>query len=325
MPKIYKLSLKLTSGLLSELQSDTIFGHFCWRLKETLGEVKLSEFLQLYNAGNPVFTLSDGILEKDNELFFPKPLLQTPYKMEATNKYERIKSFLELKEQKDKKLITVDQLNHYINNRLDKYAESFQDEYNSKLKYPSFIKDVRMHVQIDRENFAAAEGQLFPAGPQYIDTDTYIAVLIKIINRNYFDENKFEEILKSVFTLGYGKKKSSGYGTFEVKEYGEFDRLKEPSNPNGFIVLGNYLPSQNDFIKDAYYSTNVKYGLLGEEYSNSQNPFKKPILFLTSGSCFFTDTKKDFYGRCTNKGEITDYLPNVVQNGIPFTLNALFD
>ncbi|MBU0560441.1 MAG: hypothetical protein KKG93_12830, partial [Bacteroidetes bacterium] len=58
-----------------------------------------------------------------------------------------------------------------------------------------------------------------------------------------------------------------------------------------------------------------------EEFSHSPNPFKKPILFLTPGSCFFTNKTNQFYGRCTKKSEITDYNANVIQCGIPFSLN----
>jgi len=323
MSKIYKLSLKLNSGLLSELQSDTIFGHFCWRLKETLGEEKLTEFLNLYLSGNPVFTLSDGILEMENELFFPKPLLQAPYKIGPKNKHDRIKNFLEQKESKDKKFITIQQLNLYLNDQLDKYQISFVDDYHSKLKYPSFTTDIRVNVQIDRENLSASDGQLFSTSPMYIKDGTTVAVLIKVIDEKYFTDNSFVEVLKSVFAIGYGRKKSSGYGSFEIKDYQVFNLLKEPSESNGFMILGNYLPANNDKISDAYYDTNVKYGRLGEEYSHSSNPFKKPILFLTAGSCFFTDEKEEFFGRCTKKGEISDYKPNVIQFGMPFTLKLI--
>ena len=320
MSKIYKLSLKLNSGLLSELQSDTIFGHFCWRFKETLGEKKLTEFLDLYLSGNPVFTLSDGIFEMKNELFFPKPLLQAPYIIESKNKHDRIKNFLEQKESKDKKLITIQQLNLYLNDRIDEYQKSFADDSHSKLKYPSFINDIRVNVQIDRETLSAANGQLFSTSPMYIKDGVTIAILIKVINEKYFDDNKLKEIIKLVFTTGYGRKKSSGYGDFDVINYSEVNSIKEPNDSNGFIILGNYLPANDDKISDAYYDTNVKYGRLGEEFSHSSNPFKKPILFLTAGSCFFTDNKKEFYGRCTTKGEISDYKPIAIQNGMPLTL-----
>ncbi len=325
MSEIYKLTLKQKTGLLTKLQSDTIFGHFCWRLRESKGENKLAELLEMYAQNNPVFTVSDGILEKENELFFPKPFLQTPYEMQAVNKQERIKNFLELKEQKDKKLITISQLNHYINNRLNEYNESFTDEYHSNLKYPSFTNDVKTHVPIDRQSLTAMDHMLFSTAPQYTDKDTSVAVLIKVINRLYFDDNELGEILRSVFEIGFGKKKSSGYGEFEVNDLELYNKLKEPADSNGFIVLGNYLPSKSDKIKDAFYDTNVKYGRLGEEYASGLNPFKRPILFLTAGSCFFTNVKKDFYGRCTKESEISESNKNVIQNGMPFTINCKFD
>ena len=79
MSSIYKLTLRQKSGLLSELQSDTIFGHFCWRLKEILGENSLKEFLLSYSNNDPVFTISDGHFEKEGVLFFSKPKMQTPF------------------------------------------------------------------------------------------------------------------------------------------------------------------------------------------------------------------------------------------------------
>ena len=324
MSETYKLQLKQKTGLLTKLHSDTIFGHFCWRLRETLGENKLAELLEMYGQNNPVFTLSGGILERDNELFFPKPLLQTPYQMQAVNKHERIKSFLELKEQKDKKFITGKQLDLYINNRTDEYKKSFSDEYHSKLKYPSLTDYVRMHVQIDRQSLTALDENLYSTAPQYTDKDTTVAILIKVIDKQYFDNNKLGDILKFIFELGFGSKKSSGYGEFEVGEIESFNRLNEPEDSNGFIALGNYLPSESDEITDQYYDTNVKYGRMGEEYASGLNPFKKPILFLTAGSCFFTGVKREFYGRCTNTSEISDSKANVIQCGMPFTLRARF-
>jgi len=124
-----------------------------------------------------------------------------------------------------------------------------------------------------------------------------------------------------VFETGYGKKKSSGFGEFKIISTTEFNNFKEPDNSKGFISLSNYLPSNEDSISNAYYDLNVKYGKFGEEFGKSQNPFKKPIIFLTAGSCFLTDNKSEFYGRCTDESEISDYFPNTIQNGIAFSLN----
>lgn len=321
MAKIKKLKLKLKSGLLSELQSDTIFGHFAWRFKEQHGDEKLEEFLELFVEGKPVFTISDGLFEKNGEVFFPKPLKLTPPKFESKNKKERIKNFISQKESKSLKLITVEQLNHFLNGRLDEFDNSLEKS-NAK-NYPKFVIDLRVHVEIDREKFSSIDGQLFTENPKYLDNDTSLVIFIKILNETEWNNNNCEEILKDVFEIGYGKKKSSGYGQFEILEFKDFNAFNEPDETNGFISLSQYLPANSDNIHDAYYDINVKYGKFGEDKSSSQNPFKPPLLLLKPGSCFITDKKKEFYGRVV-KG-FSDYQPKAIHNAISFTLNCKFE
>lgn len=332
MSTIKKLKLKLKSGLLSELQSDTIFGHFAWRFKDEHGENKLTEFLNLFTEGNPVFTVSDGFFEKkfwDKEkkkiiaenIYFPKPLKLTPPDFESKNKKERIINFIKQKESKSRRLITLEGLNFYLNSELDNFDNSLA-ETDSK-DFPKFEDDLRVSVEIDRNSFQSKDGQLFSYNPKYLDDDTSIVVFIKIIDDTKWENNNCEKILKSVFEIGYGKKKSSGYGHFEViGEFKNFDGFNEPAESNGFVNLSHYLPADKDKIIDAYYDINVKYGKLGEEKSNSQNPFKPPMLLMKPGSCFLTNEEKDFFGR-TVKGLI-DYQPNIVHNGIAFSLNCKF-
>jgi len=321
MATIKKLKLKLKSGLLSELQSDTIFGHFAWRFKDEHGEEKLTEFLNLFLDKTPVFTISDGFFEKGDEVFFPKPLKLTPPKFENKGKTERIKEFIKQKESKSRKLVTLDQLNLYIKGELNSF-ENLLAETDAK-DYPEFKQSLRVSVEIDRETFQSKTGQLFSYNPKYLDDNTYLSIFVKIIDQDKWNEFNCEKVLRSVFEVGYGKKKSSGYGQFEIINFEDFFGFNEPGNANGFITLSQYLPANVDGIKDAYYDINVKYGKLGEEKSNSQNPFKKPLLLLAPGSCFITDINREFYGRAVN--EVIDYLPNVIHNGIAFTLKCKFE
>ena len=316
MTTIKKLTLKLKSGLLSELQSDTIFGHFAWRFKEEFGENKLKEFLELFVKGNPVFTISDGFFEKAGTVFFPKPLKLTPPKFESNSKKERIKNFIIQKESKAQKLVTVEQLNYFINGKLNDFDKSLA-ETNVK-NAPKFLQDLRVHVEINRETYSSKDGQLFSENPKYLSDDTTIVVFIKILNEDKWDEFNCEKILKNVFEIGYGKKKSAGYGHFEIVGFNDYTEFNEPENFNGFVSLSHYLPANSDEIIDAYYDINVKYGKFGEEKSKSQNPFKPPMLLMKPGSCFITDVKKEFYGR-------TVHLQSAVHNGIAFTLNSMFE
>lgn len=320
MPDIKKLSLKLKSGLLTELHSDIIFGHFCWRLKELSGEEKLKEFIQLYAEGKPVFTISDGFQERGDEVFFPKPLISTPFMLKGENKRNRINSFLKHKEAKSRNLITVEQLNYFLKGDFVSYDDSFESPHIKEIALPVLNEDLRVSVEIDRETFASKEHNLFSYHPVYTEPDATFAIFVKITDPDKYEDYQCENILKAVFEIGYGKKKSSGYGEFKVVSFSDYTKFSEPDEPNGFIVLGNYLKSPDDKCTDGFYETNVKYGKLGEELSQSPNPFKSPIILFTAGSCFFTDQKKEFYGRITDESEISP-VAFVRHFGTPFTLN----
>lgn len=332
MPNIHKLTLSQKSGLLTELQSDTIFGHFCWRLKDMLGEQKLDEFLKLYKTGNPAFTISNSYFERDNCLFLPNPLLPlVNEEEEEKSKDEKIKIFLDYKDSKKRKLLTLCQFNLAINGELNKMKESIRKDDS---KQPKYIDDLRTSVEISRETFSSKEGQLFSYAPYYVEeepidkkkseyTKTNTIVFVKVLDEDAFSKFDCENILKEVFNIGFGKKKSSGYGEFEVIGFERFDGFKEPDDSNGFITISNYIPSIEDGLtaENSYYDLNIKYGKLGEELALSNNPFKKPIVFMTPGSCFKTEEKKDFYGRCVSDiVQLSGLKDKVIQSGIAFSL-----
>jgi CRISPR-associated protein Csm4 len=219
---------------------------------------------------------------------------------------------------KSQKFVTLDGLNFYINGELTAFEKSLSDSF--LLKNPKFVNELRVSVGIDRKNFKSLDGMLFSYNPKYLDERTNVVIFMKILDKEIWDKYNCESILKSVFEIGFGKKKSSGYGQFEVLEFNDFNSFNEPEISNGFVSLSHILPSNKDKILDAFYNINVKYGKFGEEKSNSQNPFKKPLIMLTPGSCFITDEKSEFYGRAVTG--ISDYFPNYLQNGIAFTLKA---
>lgn len=316
MSSIKKLTLKLKSGLLSDLQSDTVMGHFCWRLVDRFGEDKLKDFIKLYRDNNPVFTISDGLLSKNGEIFFPKPLIHfKPANEKVNSKKEKILKFQINKELKSKQLLTLKQFNLLLNGKIN---ELYNALIANESEYPKYFTDLRTSVEIDRQKMSSKEGQLFSYYPKFLDENTRVVFLVKVLNQNNFDNFQCEQILKDVFEIGYGKKKSSGYGQFEVVSFIDFKEFEEPSRSSGFVTLGNYLPSEMDNIApESNYDFIVKYGKLGEEKSLSENPFKKPLILFTPGSVFYTDKAKPFYGR------ITDFELGAVQFCMPFTLNLV--
>lgn len=312
MPEIKRIKFRLKSGLLSELQSDTIFGSFCWRMKEISGEDNLKSFLESFRKGEPVFTVTDGFLSNaDDEIFFPNP--QIPYKntQKAESKKDRIKNFLSYKEEKKTSHIRLAGLNQILN--------GYEPETPTETNIPKYEDTLRTSVEIDRETMGAKKSRLFSYGPKFLK-DGFINVFIKILNKAAYNEYECEKILKETFELGYGKKKSSGYGNIEIEgNIEQFKGFKEPEKFDGFLILSSYLPSKKDEIQDGFYDFHVKYSKLGEEYSSGMNPFKKPIILFKPGSIFKTKQDREFYGRTTKDEEIT-HQSGVIQNGIAFTL-----
>ncbi len=321
--KTYTLTLKLKSGLLTELQTDTIYGHFCWRLKEHLGENKLSEFISFYKSGKPIFTLSDGLLKVKDKIRFPRPLIFEKPEIKQ-NKFDKVLNFVDRKSSKERNYLTLDEMNFFLSNgkvQIFDLAEASDSNQKNKKKKKILEDSLRVSVQIDRKSFGSMQRRLFSYKPQYTRDDVSFVVLLKVIDEEKFTEFYCEQILKDTFSLGYGKKKSSGYGQFEVLSFEEFNEIKEPDESDTFVVLGNYLPSIDDKVLPLAYDYNTKYGKLGEELSTSENPFKNPIVFLTAGSCFKTTNPKAFYGRLTKEGEISGSYNFAIQFGMPFTLN----
>jgi len=314
------LELKLKSGLLSSLQSDTIYGHFCWRLKEQLGDNRLTDFIALYQSRKPVFTLSDGLLKVGDEIQFPRPFIFQQYE-KAETKEAKIISFVKNKENKKRTFLQLAEFNTFLSSGCVELSEVKEKEKQKSSK-PPIQESLRVSVQIDRNSFTSSEGNLYSYNPKYTRADVSFVVLIKKHDENAFVSFKCEDLLRETFLLGFGKKKSSGYGQFEViGDLKEYTDIKEPENPNAFMVLGNYLPDMQDALTPIGYDINTKYGKFGEELALSANPFKNPIVLLTAGSCFKTNTISSFYGRITNKEEISKTHKEAVQFGMPFSLN----
>lgn len=323
MIKIKKISVKPKSGLLTQLQSDTLYGHFCWRLLEVKGESKLQDFINLYKNRKPVFILSDGLYEVDGEVLFPKPIMPKDDNMidrsrDPVGKEKQIIELLNKKKERENRYVSLKSLQAFLEGELAEYEGLLETD---PAPSPKITKDLRIHVGIDRNTLTHMDGLLFEQNPEYLGDKTSYAILVKILDESAYKDFEVESIFKDVFITGFGKKKSSGYGAFEWNGMDNYENLTEPDGDcNGFYTLGNYLPSIEDEIKDGYYRFFVKYGKLGETRASGPNPFKKPMIMMKPGSCFEVEKARDFYGRITNQREIST-TDNVVQFGMPFTLN----
>lgn len=317
MSKIIKISLKPKSGLITEMQSDTLFGHFCWRLKELKGETTLENFLELYKNNEPVFTISNSLYTTEKEIYFPAPNFKFKYEESGHNsKQESINQFLEFKDKKSNQFIALKTLNNFLIGKLSDY-----DTIN--LPKDSIKENIYTSSLIDRESLKAKEGNLHSFNSYYYDK-LYFSILIKVLDEKSFDDFNCLEILKYLFEIGFGKKKSTGYGVFEITDINEnYNDLQEPESSNGFYSLSNYFPHKSDNITNGYYRLFTKFPKMGEVYATGGNPFKKSFTLIKPGAVFFTNENKNFYGSIIEN--ISFQYDNIIQNCYAFTLKLIIN
>lgn len=283
--QLYKVRLKAKSWLSSQWQADTIWGHLCWGLKYLYGEQKLSDFIQAYITSQPPLLLSNG---------FPDDLLPRP-----TLPYPPSKEREEFKRQKDAK--KVDYLTE----------EEFCRALRGETFYPSPKHSIKSRVtlknQINRiTGTTGEEGNLYSFEEYHYE---FITIYLKITEGW---EDITQALFKYIAETGYGKRKSVGYGWLEMLDFQSFSGFASPREANAFVSLSNFVPAAHDPTQ-GYWKVLIKYGKLGEEYANSVNPFKKPLIMFSAGSVFYDSPIRDYYGRLVH--ELSSAYSEVAQYG----------
>lgn len=299
--KTYRLKLKPKSSFLTPWQSDTIFGGLCWAMAWRKGKAELAQFLNEYKTGNPAFILSDGM---------PGDLLPAPAHLSLivkTDDYQKAKNL--------KKIAWLKPVDFEMLRKGHFKADLYEN-------IKPFKPFTTMHSSINRiTGTTGDDGSLFELLEYNLDAKEtnadYLSVYLKI-------REGYEDTVMSLFSdlssSGYGAKKSSGKGSFELAGgLEEFNGFSAFSGANAFISLSNFMPAPDD-PTEGYYKTLVKYGKLGAEYAFSGTPFKKPLLLLTTGSVFRVNSIKPFYGQMV-KGVVTA-ICDIVQYGYAFDVPA---
>ena len=274
---IYRVKLKPISPFLTPWQADTIFGHLCWALLRLEGEDALKKFLQPFSQNQPPIIISDG---------FPQDLLPLPLTanllLPEPQKAEKRKILKKIK------YIPINLFDQIRNAQTWCPSEDFQTP-------ASFTQIATPHASISRLTNTTAQGGKFFEQQEFIiqapENNRFISIYLKI---QPGWEDKIKSLFQYIAHTGYGSKKSAGKGQVEFISMEKFE-FSPINNPNGFISLSNFVPAPNDPTKGCY-KILVKYGKLGEEFAQSGAPFKKPIIMLQAGSCFKTQSPKEFYG-----------------------------
>lgn len=303
--KYWRIKFKFNSLQITPWQSDTIFGSLCWAYLHRHGEEKLSEFLKPFNDGTPSFLLSD---------IFPSGYYPIPITSKLPENKPNLSSeeYQSLKERKKATLISEEDCSSVWNNN------SFPQHSTTE---NGWIQHGQLHASINRLTGTTTkcedEGSMslyYTTGNVPIDNNSF---QLLIAEREHNCIETVYSLLKDIEKTGFGKKKSSGMGSFNLVDEPQTwnpPTLNQPAN--GFVCFSSFVPAKHDPIS-GFWSTRIKYGKLGERYAVEGSPFKTPWMVLETGSTFYTQSEpKEFYGKMLFN--LSERYPEVVQYAYAF-------
>lgn len=302
--RTYRIDLSVPSGFITPWQADTLFGHLCWGAERSDGFTNFkgaAGLIELFRSGEPPFIISDG---------FPAGLLPAPVTLKnrvavesAANLDEKCYNLM--KRAKKREYLTLSQFLAFQRGEVPDLEE----------EAAGFMATTTLHNQVNRfTNTTGDGGNLFELDEQFAPGDGGIQIYARISKGFEVDLRRLFEI---VATNGFGKKKSSGKGSFTVTSFEPFSGFDGITGATGFVSLSHFVPAKSD-PADGAYKTMIKYGKLGEEKTFCGNPFKKPLIMLKPGAVFRAAAVKPWYGRLVEDIAYAD--TDVVQYGFAFAV-----
>jgi len=270
-----KLTITPTSPFISELQSDTIFGHFAWGIRFIYGEDRLKELLKEFNQ-KPFIIFSDGFIKG----FLPKPFLEPYMPNDIELKYA--------KEVKKKSLIDKE----FIFNNIDSLSDKKIFHYLKNQKYEFEQKlSITQKNSINRDSNLVTKG-LYTIKEKFVNQDYEIYFAYQNISKK-----EIEEVFSFIAKRGYGKDKSAGKGKFKYSIDWDFEEKKYfTTKKDRFINLSTMFKSVNMHL--LYGKTITKFPKAGGFYAGSE-PYKNPCIMYLPGSTFIVNG--EILGRAEEK------------------------
>ena len=305
---LYKLTISPYSSFNYPIQSDTLFGAFCWSYKYLYGNEKLEKFLDLCIIKKPPIIFSNMFFK--DMLPIPLAVLQ---KIKNIN-YNNLEEYKKIKKLNKNSFLPKEIFLQVLENNYDNVL--------SNIINPKLYKETQIHNMVDRNsntvNNNDGNGNLYSINICYskLDFDIYI-----------LSENNIEEympVLDLMFELGIGKKKSTGKGGFKIIQQPTLEQelIKNFEKANGFVVLSNFIPNKLDSI-NGYYNIITKFPKLDREFATSEKPFKKPLTMIQAGSCFYYKIKRDYCGLCLDN--ISNLYRNIMINACGIAIPICLD
>jgi len=275
----FQAKLRITTPLATPFQSDTLFGEFCWHFKFLYGPERLEELL------------SKGVFVALSDLL-PEGWLPMP-KFPIRGGFDSLESYKRFKELKKKKFVRVETFKRALEESSsfeefcrELYSLAEQEKGESPLKQSS-----RVRVAINRITGTAYEGKLFQVEELFPKANLFN--LYGLFDPELIKKEEVKATLELLGMGGFGAKKSSGAGKFEVVELKEGWELPERGD-KWFVSLSTGLPEEEE-VEKLYADFFTKFPKHGREVARPEI-FKEPIVLSRPGSTFKAKEKKAFYG-----------------------------
>lgn len=310
--KRLKITIKPTSSFISEMQSDTVFGHFCWAWRDIFGEESLQKNLKGYDE-RPFIVFSSAFPSD----MLPLPILPSvePKVFESSLKNifpnedaAKVSAYFG-KKQKKNNLIAWNELQLALSENIT--SESLLVNYMKGCDYKNgklmptkeeglCEKELVFKNSISRETGTTVKG----GGSLYHFSETFFNEKqeVKLDIYSMYDDRvisagAIEEVFSVIGKTGFGKDKSTGKGRFEICAVVDEPKELAPhcKNPNGFISLSCGVSDQySDLL---YGKTFTKFGKHGGTMAVQGKHIKNPIIMYKPGSTFTIKEQKPFYGK----------------------------
>jgi CRISPR-associated protein Csm4 len=285
----WRLRLRPRAPWATPIRADSLFGAICWRWLELFPERFDSMLEEFHHGGTPPFVLSDAL---------PGDLMPVPMYAKLPPLDKKSKPPFYFPQASFQSLI---------------YGET---ETASDVPEKNAISaSSRVQTAIDRDLGFAADGQLFETDTQHLDRScNFLSVYIRSVH--YVDQ--VVACFKVLALTGFGKKSSTGLGSFELA--GLLERcewLEAVPGANAYMALSHFVPAPGD-PADGRWRTHVTFPKF---HGNAvSNVFKGSILMLAPGSVFRTggESPRPWYGSMSPVPRLE--MPKAVHYGLCFSV-----
>lgn len=281
-----KLTLQSKSPLASDLQSDTIFGQFCWVYRYLYGEKKLEETISSFEE-NPFIVFSNG---------FPEDHIPVPIsKPSSIDGFENFEDYTNGKKIKKMAFIKAELLKDHQSvlkaAELQKLLLELIEKGNDS-NTVQFKNQIILRNSINRKTNTTIEGGLYQTEEVFYSKDAKIDIYAKY-NETVIDDSEIKTVFENIGSMGFGKDKSIGKGRFKIANVEKSPSILQERQTHTFISLSNGLPCEDSEV--LFGKTFTKFGKHGGY--GLKNPFKNPVILFKAGSIFKINRFKPIFGR----------------------------